>query len=634
MKPSGCSAWPLSWLRLRRGLGIWLLMMSYAGLAWGWDQPQQITSHQQPMRSLSLPSDWSAGEWARQRGIQGTQVQRGSDGRQFLSFRADDSQWQQLQAQCDPTNPLAAQCLSDSCQSIQSLNLAGTLPEGGQGWLTPKAPDLKTILAGRPDSCSANREAMPWDGSLPAGADPACWSLQLARPCQSEETPAEYLKPHWRPNQLVVLLPNDGASGGVSVSDFADSQGLQVLEVTELKSTGDRLVRLLRPAGSSATLDSLVDLLGSAQSVLGVQKDVVYFTLDSHAAATTINTTTVPDSTAFDEGAEGAEGSAAAGEEVANEGVTVSSAVESMSTAYADPLEVFNYGPALTAAARLSPRYSGARVKLAVIDTGVDVGHPELRHAVVEQTDFSGRGYSADAHGTGVAAIIAGARGNGIGASGVAPGVDIYSFKACHPRQQGALASQCWSSSLIKALDEAISRDIPLINMSLGGPPSPLMERLIKAAAARGILVLAAAGNGGPNARPVYPAAWPDSLAVTAVDADRQLYANANRGAYVRVAAPGVDVITAGPDNGQPMLSGTSMATAHASGIAALLLQINPAARAADLARLLERHSHDLGIQGTDVEYGAGLVDACDAARDLTELAGLTDLDDLCGGGL
>ncbi|MEH6650887.1 MAG: S8 family serine peptidase [Motiliproteus sp.] len=622
MKPLGRSPWPSLW--------IWLLMMLYAGLAWSWDQPQQIKSHQQPMRSLSLPGDWVAGEWARQRGIQGAQVQRGSDGRQFVSFRADEGQWQQLQGQCDPTNPLAAQCLSDSCQSIQSLNLMGTLPEGGQGWLTPRAPDLKTILAGRPDSCPANREALPWDGSLPAGTDPACWSLQLARPCQSEETPAEYLKPHWRPNQLVVLLPSDGTNGGISVSDFADSQGLQVLEVTELKSTGDRLVRLLRPAGSSATLDGLVDLLGSVQSVLGVQKDVVYFTLDSHATATTINTTTAPGSTI----SEGAEGSVKAEGADAKEGVTVSTAVESISAAYGDPLELFNYGPTLTGAAQLTPRYSGAQVKLAVIDTGIDVSHPELRHAVVEQTDFSGRGYSADAHGTGVAAIIAGARGNGIGASGVAPGVEIYSFKACQPRQPGGLAAQCWSSSLIKALDEAISRDIPLINMSLGGPPSPLMERLIKAAAARGILVLAAAGNGGPNARPVYPAAWPESLAVTAVDAERQLYANANRGDYVQIAAPGVDVITAGPGNGQPMLSGTSMATAHASGIAALLLQVNPQARAADLARMLELHSHDLGIEGRDAEYGAGLVDACGTARDLADLGELSGLDELCGGGL
>ncbi len=518
--------------------------------------------------------------------------------------RGPHSQWQQLQAQCDAGNPLAPQCLNGSCQSIQSnINLTGSLPEGGQGWLTPRAPDLGVILAGHPDSCPINQEARPWDGSLPEGSDPACWTLQLARPCQSEQTPAEYLKPHWRSNQLVLLLPNDGSK----VSDWARAQGLQLLEETKLKSTGDRLVRLLRPANSSTSLDALVERLGGIQTVLGVQKDLAYFTLDSHGSthSLAVDTPLPPAS-----------------------GASASLAESALPQAIPDPLEPFNYGPALSTAKRLISLYSGEQVQLAVIDTGIDTQHPELVGVVVEQLDFSGHGYSADAHGTAVAAIIAGARDNGVGASGVAPGVKIHSFKACHPREFDGLAAQCWSSSLVKALDEAISRNIPLINMSLGGPPSPLLERLIKEAAKRGMLVLAAAGNGGPNARPVYPAAWPESLAVTAVDADRQLYTHANRGDYIRVAAPGVDVITAGPHNGQPILSGTSMATAHASGVAALLLQVNPQARAIDLAELLERHSHDLGVQGPDPEYGAGLMDACDTAQ------ALADLGNLCGGSL
>ncbi|MEH6473938.1 MAG: S8 family serine peptidase [Halopseudomonas sp.] len=594
-------------VRLSRRLFAGLLMgpLLTTGLSWSadWNQPQSIASHLAPMRSISLPSGWGAAQWAKQQGIQGSQLQRGSDGQQFLNFRADDNHWQQLQAQCDSANPLAPQCLSDSCQSIQSIEVTGRLPEGGQGWLTPKAPDLNALLAGRPDSCPSNAEAMPWGGVLPDGADPACWTVQLARPCQSEQTPAEYLKPHWRSNQLVVLLPRDAGD----VSDWATAQGLQLLEETELKSTGDRLVRLLRPADNTASLDALVELLGGFQSVLGVQKDLVYFTLDNHASSVSpvTSATLNPASTASDS-------------------LGNTPLVQSIP----DPLERFNYGPALSTAKQLMPHYSGAQVQLAVIDTGIDTSHPELAGTVVEQVDFSGRGYSADAHGTAVAAIIAGARNNGIGASGVAPGVKIYSFKACHPREQGGLAAQCWSSSLVKALDEAISRDIPLINMSLGGPPSPLMERLIKAAAERGILVLAAAGNGGPNARPVYPAAWPESLAVTAVDAERQLYPNANRGDYIQVAAPGVDMITAGPNHGQPILSGTSMATAHASGVAALLLQVSPQARATDLAKMLQLHSQDLGRQGPDAEYGAGLMDACGTAT------ALADLGSLCGGDL
>ena len=201
----------------------------------------------------------------------------------------------------------------------------------------------------------------------------------------------------------------------------------------------------------------------------------------------------------------------------------------------------------------------------------------------------------------------------------------IHSFKACHPRQPGGLAAQCWSSSLIKALDQAISAQLPIINMSVGGPPAPLLQRLIQQAAKQGTLIVAAAGNGGPQARPVYPAAWPETLAVTAVDPNRQLYPRANRGRYIRLAAPGVDLITAAPAQGQPIVSGTSMAAAHVSGIAALLLEARPDTEPYALAKLLERHSQDLGAPGVDEQFGSGLVNACNSALELVGPG------DLCG---
>ncbi|MCW9054145.1 MAG: S8 family serine peptidase, partial [Motiliproteus sp.] len=239
-----------------------------------------------------------------------------------------------------------------------------------------------------------------------------------------------------------------------------------------------------------------------------------------------------------------------------------------------------------------------------------------------------GRGYSADGHGTAVAAIIAAARNNGVGAAGIAPGVEISSYKACHPRRPGGMSAQCWSSSIVKALDEAISENIPLINMSLGGPPSPLLQRMLEVAEQRGLMVFAAAGNGGANASPVYPAALPQSLAVTAVDTDRQLYRMANRGSYINVAAPGVDIITAGPEGGQPILSGTSMATAHATGVAALLMQANPEMTATEVAAILESTSEDLGAEGIDSEFGSGLLNACQGASQVADVSGL------CGGAL
>ncbi|MEH6624816.1 MAG: S8 family serine peptidase [Motiliproteus sp.] len=553
-------------------LSLMMLIVSilYQSSAWSWQGVPTVKPTQAPMRTISLPAGWDAKQWSQQQQLPNYQLQSGQDGRQHLNFRADDSQWQQLNQQCKGAGSGAAnmgpQCAVDSCQGVRSNHGVAA-----QQWLTPKAPDLEAALAGQPQNCPDNLQSQPYQGQFPSNVDPACWNLQQLLPCQSEETPGEYLQPHWRPNLLLVTLP----AGGESAAALAQRTGLSLLNETVLKSTGDRLALLLRVDQGTA-LDDWVLTLESDSNTLDVQKEYAYFTM-------------------------------------ADEG---------------DPLSGFNYGPGLTGSDRLLAQYDGALVRVAVIDTGIDLTHPELSDSVADQRDFTDKGYSADAHGTAVAAIIAAARNNGIGAAGVAPGVKISSYKACHPRQPGGLAAQCWSSSIIKALDEAIDQNIPLINMSLGGPPSPLLKRLLDVAEQRGLLVLAAAGNGGPNARPVYPAALPQSLAVTAVDPQRRLYGMANRGSYISVAAPGVDIITAGLEGGQPILSGTSMATAHATGVAALLLQVNPELTATDIAVLLESTSDDLGAAGVDSEFGAGLLNACRSASQIADVTGL------CGGAL
>ncbi len=564
-----------------------LLLTVTAGLlmavtsAWGWQGAPNLKSTLSPMRTVSLPAGQDASRWAAQNGVSNWQLQSGQDGRQHLNFRAADEQWQQLSSQCEAASASGIQCAPDSCQGIRADQ-----SETASYWLSPRAPDLNGTLAGRPESCPRDLQSQPWSGTFPSGSDPACWDLQQSLPCQSEETPAEYIEPHWRPNLLLVALP----AGGEDAAALAARTGLRLLDEITLKSTGDRLVRLLR-IDTGTPLDGWVSLLQADAGVLSAQKDFAYFTMATGRNAAP------PVATAF-------------------------------SSALGDPLSGFNYGPVMTGSGRLLERYTGDQIRVAVIDTGVDLTHPELSSAILDSTDYTDRGYSADAHGTAVAAIIAGARNNGVGASGVAPEVKISSFKACHPRQPGGLAAQCWNSSLIRALDDALSQDIPLINMSLGGPPSPLLERLLKAAESSGQLVLAAAGNGGPNARPVYPAALPQSLAVTAVDTDKRLYRMANRGNYISVAAPGVDIITAGPGGAQPLLSGTSMATAHATGIAAMLMQADPRLVATDIARLLESTTEDLGPAGSDAEFGAGLLKACRSASQLA------DVSVLCGGEL
>lgn len=456
-----------------------------------------------------------------------------------------------------------AACQTDSCQGARTLNV----PASAQTWLVPAAPDLQRTLNGQSGHCPDNLQAQPWQGSWPAGSDLSCWQLQLSDPCQMEQTPAEYMKEQWKPDLLLVALP----AGGESALEFTARRGLSLVSETLLKSTGDRLVLVQRPPGS-APLGNILQQLGRDPSVHLVQRELAYFTLAEKA----------------------------------------------------DPLAAFNYGPGMTASDKLSPSYTGKAVKVAVIDTGLDRDHPELSGKVARQQDFTGKGYSADGHGTAVAAIVAGAKENGVGAAGVAPDVRLHSLKACHPHQPGGLKARCWSSSLIKALDAAIDSELDIINLSLGGPPSPILHRLVQAAERKGLVVVSAAGNGGPNARPVYPAAWPEALAVTAVGPDRQLYRMANRGRYVQVAAPGVDIVTAGPGGAVPILSGTSMATAHISGIAAQLKQIDPAADGGQITALMVLSSEDLGEAGPDALFGNGLVNACRSAM------GLKDLKKLC----
>jgi len=126
---------------------------------------------------------------------------------------------------------------------------------------------------------------------------------------------------------------------------------------------------------------------------------------------------------------------------------------------------------------------------------------------------------------------------------------------------------------------------------------------------------VAAAGNGGPNAKPGFPAALPGVLAVTAVDAEDGLYAMANIGDYIDLAAPGVDIVTPAPDGGYPPLSGTSMAAAHVSGIAALMRELMPMMSGVEIVALLKTNVTDLGDAGRDKYFGAGLIDACAAAE-------------------
>jgi subtilisin family serine protease len=168
---------------------------------------------------------------------------------------------------------------------------------------------------------------------------------------------------------------------------------------------------------------------------------------------------------------------------------------------------------------------------------------------------------------------------------------------------------------IVKAIDWAVSHGARVINMSFAGPHDPALDGPIAEAYRKGVVLIAAAGNDGPKSAPLYPAADPHVIAVTATDADDEVFEHANRGTYVAVAAPGVDVVALAPDRSVTPVTGTSIAAAHVSGVVALLIARNPSLRPEDVLRILKLTTK---ASTRSDELGAGLVDAYRAIKAAT----------------
>jgi len=250
----------------------------------------------------------------------------------------------------------------------------------------------------------------------------------------------------------------------------------------------------------------------------------------------------------------------------------------------------------------------GTGIKVAVIDSGVDVKHRELAGSIVDSFDAVGSSEGPHVHGTGIAgAIVAHAR-----LMGSAPAAELIAIRAFTGTSNGAQSN---SFVLLKSLDYAFRKQARIINMSFAGPKDPLIERGIDAVAAKGITMVAAAGNGGAKSPPLYPAANPNVIAVSATDARDHLLAASNRGSYIALAAPGTDVFLPAPDEKYQVTSGTSFSAAYVSGLAALMLQRNPALKPGQLRAVLLRTARDLGSPGRDDLFGAGEADAYSAVE-------------------
>jgi len=250
----------------------------------------------------------------------------------------------------------------------------------------------------------------------------------------------------------------------------------------------------------------------------------------------------------------------------------------------------------------------GTNISIAVIDSEIDAAHPDLAGVIVQRFSAVGPPEKPHPHGTGMAGAIASHQR----LMGIAPSARLF---AVHAFSSNAANSESTTFNILKGLDWATSQGVRIINMSFAGPKDPSLERALKAAYDKGIVLIAAAGNAGPKSPPLYPGADPNVIAVTATDVDDKLFTGANRGKYISVAAPGVDILVPAPEGDYQITTGTSVAAAEVSGIVALLLERNPKLSPADIRRILTASAKRLSAGERDDNFGSGLIDPLQALQ-------------------
>jgi subtilisin family serine protease len=244
----------------------------------------------------------------------------------------------------------------------------------------------------------------------------------------------------------------------------------------------------------------------------------------------------------------------------------------------------------------------GKSILVGAIDSEIDAGHPDLAGSVVKSFDALGGDEQPQQHGTAIAGAIAAHKK----LLGIAPAAQLLAARAFDNTPGGAHGA---SFAIYKSIEWAVENGARIVNMSFSGPFDPALHQMLAAAHAKNLVLIAAAGNAGRNGPALYPAADPSVIAVTANDSHDDVFEMANRGPYIAVAAPGVDILALAPGDAYQITTGTSVAAAHVSGVAALLLERRPSLKPDDIRKILMRSAQAL-IDGGPWDFGAGLVNA------------------------
>lgn len=237
---------------------------------------------------------------------------------------------------------------------------------------------------------------------------------------------------------------------------------------------------------------------------------------------------------------------------------------------------------------------SGSGARIGLIDTGVSTAHPALAAASLRQHGFAGPNAIGDAHGTAVASLL-------LAANGENPTLYVADVYGGRPTGGGA-------SAIVAALSWLAQSNVGVINISLVGPPNRALEAGVRAAIARGHVIVAAVGNDGPAAPPLYPASYPGVVGVTGVDTNDRVLPEAGRGDQVDFAAPGADLPAATTTGGFAPVRGTSFAAPIVTGLLARRVSTPDGRAAAAAITALVAGADDLGPRGRDRVFGAGLV--------------------------